>query len=65
MTMGIFLPGERGYGYKNSVFHRIVPGYIVQGKAIYARLTDKTIHSKFIQVTVISMASNSQHCYSK
>ena len=23
--------GERGYGYKNSVFHRIVPGYIVQG----------------------------------
>ena len=32
MTMGIFfLPGERGYGYKNSVFHRIVPGYIVQG----------------------------------
>ena len=42
MTMGIFLPGERGYGYKNSVFHRIVPGYIVQGKAIYARLTDKT-----------------------
>ena len=26
-----FFLGERGYGYKNSVFHRIVPGYIVQG----------------------------------
>ena len=58
MTMGIFLPGERGYGYKNSVFHRIVPGYIVQGKAIYARLTDKTIQSRFIEVSVISMAAN-------
>ena len=23
--------GERGYGYKDSVLHRIVPGYIVQG----------------------------------
>ena len=56
--MGIFLPGERGYGYKNSVFHRIVPGYIVQGKAIYARLTDKTIQSRFIEVSVISMAAN-------
>ena len=42
MTMGIFLPGERGYGYKNSVFHRIVPGYIVQGKVIYTRLNEKT-----------------------
>jgi len=27
----ILSTGERGYGYKNSVFHRIVPGYIVQG----------------------------------
>ena len=26
-----FFSGERGVGYKNSVFHRIVPGYIVQG----------------------------------
>ena len=29
--MPIFFVGERGYGYQNSVFHRIVPGYIVQG----------------------------------
>ena len=27
----LFFSGERGVGYKNSVFHRIVPGYIVQG----------------------------------
>ena len=31
MLYHFFSPGERGEGYKNSVFHRIVPGYIVQG----------------------------------
>ena len=31
MDLFFIVLGERGYGYKDSVLHRIVPGYIVQG----------------------------------